>query len=61
VEFTLGTRVQCTNLFGRFYMAVIDRVHRGYITPTMLRMAVEHATQMSGNSIKADTVALKIV
>ncbi len=61
VEFTLGTRVQCTNLFGRFYMAVIDRVHRGYITPTMLRMAVEHATQMNENSIGIDAVSLKII
>jgi hypothetical protein len=61
VEFTLGTRVQCTNLFGRFYMAVIDRVHRGYITPTMLRMAVEHATQTAENSMLVDTIALKIV
>lgn len=61
VEFTLGTRVQCTNLFGRFYMAVIDRVHRGYITPTMLRMAVEHATQSAENSMQLETVALKII
>jgi hypothetical protein len=45
VEYTLGTRVKCTNLFGRFYMAAIDRVHRGYITPTMLRMAVEYAIE----------------
>ncbi|MGH8050889.1 MAG: DUF2867 domain-containing protein [Arenimonas sp.] len=59
VEFTLGTRVQCNNLFGRFYMAVIDRVHRGYVTPTMLRMAVEHATQMNENSIGINAVSLK--
>lgn len=44
VEYTLGTRVQCSNLFGRFYMAAINRVHRGYVTPAMLRMAVEYAT-----------------
>lgn len=43
VEITLGTRVHCRNLFGRMYMAAIDRVHRSYIAPTMLRMAVEHA------------------
>ncbi|MES2934081.1 MAG: DUF2867 domain-containing protein [Pseudomonadota bacterium] len=43
VEFTLGTRVHCKNLFGQFYMGAIDRVHRSYITPTMLRMAVDHA------------------
>lgn len=43
VEVTLGTRVHCRNLFGRFYMAAIDRIHRSYIAPTMLRMAAEHA------------------
>ncbi|HEV2680382.1 MAG TPA: DUF2867 domain-containing protein [Rhodanobacter sp.] len=43
VEITLGTRVHCKNLFGRFYMAAIHRVHRAYIAPTMLRMAAEHA------------------
>jgi hypothetical protein len=40
---TLGTRVQCRNWFGRLYMAGIDKVHRAYITPAMLSMAVEHA------------------
>jgi hypothetical protein len=40
---TLGTRVQCRNAFGRFYIAAIDRVHRSYISPAMLSMAVEHA------------------
>ena len=43
IEITLGTRVHCKNLFGRFYMAIIDRTHRSYVTPTMLRYAVEHA------------------
>ena len=43
IEITLGTRVYCKNLFGRLYMAAIDRVHRAYVAPTMLRMAVEHA------------------
>lgn len=42
VALRLGTRVQCTNLFGRFYMAVIDHVHRSYVTPTMLRLAADH-------------------
>ena len=42
-EITLGTRVHCKNFFGRFYMAAIDFVHRHYITPTMLRLAVEYA------------------
>jgi len=45
VDFTLGTRVQCKNLFGRFYMALINRTHRAYVTPTMLRQAVEHVIQ----------------
>ena len=45
VDFTLGTRVQCKNLFGRFYMGMISHTHRSYITPTMLRMAVEYAVQ----------------
>ncbi len=40
---TMGTRVQCRNVFGRFYMAAIDRVHRAYVSPRMLGMAVEHA------------------
>ena len=43
VRFSLGTRVHCKNLFGRFYMTVINRVHQSYITPTMLRRAVEYA------------------
>jgi hypothetical protein len=43
VQFTLGTRVHCKNLFGRLYMAAIDRTHRAYVTPVMLSRAVEHA------------------
>jgi hypothetical protein len=43
VEITLGTRVHCKNLFGRFYMSAIDYVHRHYVTPAMLRLAVEYA------------------
>ena len=42
---TLATRVRCHNLFGRIYLALIERVHRGYIAPTMLRMAVSHAVE----------------
>ncbi len=42
IDITLGTRVHCKNLFGRFYMAVISQVHRSYITPTMLQLAVDH-------------------
>lgn len=40
---TLATRVHCRNLFGRAYLALIVQVHRDYIAPTMLRMAVSHA------------------
>ena len=43
--FTLGTRLQTSNLFGRFYYAAIDQVHRRYISPTMLRLAVDHAVR----------------
>lgn len=41
----LATRVRCHNLFGHAYLALIERVHRGYIAPTMLRMAVSHAVE----------------
>ena len=40
---TLGTRVQCRNGFGRWYIRVIDRVHRHYVSPAMLEAATEHA------------------
>lgn len=52
VEITLGTRVHCKNLFGRFYMAAIHRVHRAYIAPTMLRMAAEHAFPLADDSAR---------
>jgi len=45
IRITLGTRVRCRNPFGRAYMALIDGVHRRYIAPTMLEMAVAHALQ----------------
>jgi Protein of unknown function (DUF2867) len=61
VEYTLGTRVQCTNLFGNFYMAVIDRMHRGYVTPTMLRMAVGYATRSADAGVtKTSALALPL-
>jgi hypothetical protein len=40
VRFSLGTRVRNRNLFGALYMKAIDRTHRGYVAPAMLRMAV---------------------
>ncbi|VAW71493.1 hypothetical protein MNBD_GAMMA12-3813 [hydrothermal vent metagenome] len=42
VKFSLESRVHCINLFGKFYMAIIDYVHRHYIAPTMLRRSVDH-------------------
>lgn len=43
IELSLGTRVQCKNLFGHVYMAVIEHFHRSYASPAMLRAAAEHA------------------
>lgn len=42
IDFTLGTRVRCTNRFGHVYMALIERTHRHYIAPELLRQAVRH-------------------
>lgn len=53
---TLGTRVQCRNRFGRFYMARIDRVHRAYVSPAMLAMAVEHALREANPTVEASTI-----
>ncbi len=47
IHITLGTRVQCTNAFGRFYMALIAGVHRSYVSPAMLSTAVDHAIERS--------------
>ena len=43
IELSMGTRVACTNLFGHVYMAAIERFHRGYVSPSILRGAAEHA------------------
>lgn len=40
---SLGTRVRTTNCFGFVYMALIDRTHKKFVSPTMLRMAADHA------------------
>lgn len=40
VRFSMATRVHTLNRFGAFYWWAIDRTHRTYIAPTMLRMAV---------------------
>ena len=42
IDFTLGTRVRCTNVFGHIYMALINRIHRRYVAPVLLRQAVEY-------------------
>ncbi|NRB81189.1 MAG: DUF2867 domain-containing protein [Saccharospirillaceae bacterium] len=42
IMFSLDNRVHCKNLFGRFYMTVIDLVHRHYIAPVMLRRSVDY-------------------
>lgn len=43
LELSLGTRVHCKNLFGHIYSALIERVHRRHVSPSMLRLAAEHA------------------
>jgi hypothetical protein len=53
---TLGTRVQCRNWFGRWYISAIDGVHRRYISPAMLEMAVEHALRR--RQVVEDSTAL---
>jgi len=61
VDITLGTRVHCKNTFGRLYMGAIDYVHRHYVTPTMLRLAVEYAivqdvpSKIIGGGVRATT------
>jgi hypothetical protein len=48
VEFSLSDRVACTNLFGRFYMAVISRTHRKVVAPALLAHAVQAALGARG-------------
>lgn len=52
----LATRVRTRNLFGRAYMALIERTHRHYVAPTMLRMAVLHARVTAGAAMPATAV-----
>ena len=42
-EISLGNIIHYKNNFGKFYMAMIDLVHRRYIAPTMLRRAIDYA------------------
>lgn len=57
LRITLGTRVRCRNAFGRVYMSLIDSVHRRYISPTMLEMAVAHALQQAEDTAPARIAA----
>lgn len=56
-EVSLSTRVHCLNAFGRFYMAMIDRVHRHYVSPTLLRHAVA-AVILAPDIARAEPVPL---
>lgn len=47
IDISLGTRVACRNAFGRVYMALIEGAHRRYVSPAMLRLAVENAARHS--------------
>ena len=51
IKFSLGTRVSCNNLFGKFYISVIDYVHRHYITPTMMRRASDYLIAQLGSRL----------
>jgi hypothetical protein len=45
VVVSLGTRVATTNWFGWIYMAAIDRTHKRYVSPVMLRLAADYAAR----------------
>lgn len=53
IEISLENRVACKNLFGKIYLTAIERVHRRYISPTMLRMAVEFALAQIQHSVNS--------
>ncbi|BCE03619.1 DUF2867 domain-containing protein [Marinicellulosiphila megalodicopiae] len=60
IIFSLENRVHCENLFGRFYMSMIDYMHRHYIAPTMLRRCVDYViSQMDSNNNTTDTLNLE--
>ncbi len=40
LSISLANRVSCHNEFGRFYMKMIDQVHRRYVSPKLLRTAI---------------------
>ena len=48
-QVTMGTRVHCLNTFGHVYMAMIEGVHQGYVSPALLRPAAQYAvTALNG-------------
>jgi hypothetical protein len=55
----LATRVRTRNAFGRAYMALIERTHRRYIAPTMLRMAVLHARAAAFDAVPVPSTAVR--
>ncbi len=59
LRIALATRVRTRNLFGRAYMALIERTHRHYIAPTMLRMAVLHARAGEGVALQASVTGAR--
>jgi hypothetical protein len=48
IDFTLGTRVRCSNVFGHIYMALIEHIHRRHIAPTLLKQAVQYVRDGEG-------------
>ncbi|MBL4805077.1 MAG: DUF2867 domain-containing protein [Alphaproteobacteria bacterium] len=51
-EISMGTRVHCKNWCGRFYMAVINQIHKHYISPAMLRTASDYAVHKVQDTTK---------
>ncbi len=54
VRFSLSTRVRNRNVFGAIYMRLIDRTHRAYVAPTMLRMAVDEVVGQGETALFTD-------
>lgn len=56
-RFSLATRVRHRNVFGALYMRLIDRTHRAYVAPTMLRMAVAEVVGFNAVANGIDALA----
>lgn len=54
MRFSLGTKVRCKNGFGRFYMAMIQKVHLQYVVPTMLEHAVKVTVAKAQMSVSGE-------